>query len=214
MTSWVISIFLRSTPPFGSSREERHQRPERERVHDDPHVGLSAGRLRGREALADRRDGGRALLVVGGVHVDVQGLGARGFDARLHLLDVGQGGPEVEVDADDVVAGRGERQGRGLAHPGRSAQDQRPALAVVGHREGLLRRTVVVGVRSGPSLAGGRSRSRRFVCRGAGAAGRFGHRFGSFGKSTRVGRRPIVDGDERRQVCSCCCCRSSSSSSA
>ena len=43
-------------------------------------------------------------------------------------------GAEVEVDAADPVARRGERERRGLAHPGGRAEDQRPALAVVGHR--------------------------------------------------------------------------------
>jgi hypothetical protein len=58
------------------------------------------------------------LLVVGGVHVDEQGLGAGGDDRRLDLLDVGEGRPEVEVDAEDLVALLRQRPRGRLAHPG------------------------------------------------------------------------------------------------
>ena len=44
MTSWVISIFLRSTPRLGVLGEERHERSERQRVHDDAHVRLATRR--------------------------------------------------------------------------------------------------------------------------------------------------------------------------
>ena len=43
-------------------------------------------------------------------------------------------GPEVEVDAADPVARLRERDRRRLAHPARGTEDERPALAVVGHR--------------------------------------------------------------------------------
>ena len=83
----------------------------------------------------------RALLVVGGVHVDVQRLAAGRRDPGLDLLDMGEGGPEIEVDPDDPVAARREGQRRRLAHPARGAEDERPALAVVGH--GCLRLVVM-----------------------------------------------------------------------
>ncbi len=60
----------------------------------------------------------RALLVVGGVHVDVEGLDAGCLDGRLDLVDVGESRPEVEVDATDVVTGLRERDGGRLAHTG------------------------------------------------------------------------------------------------
>ena len=85
------------------------------------------------EALPEGLDRRRPLPVVGRVHVDVQGLAARGLDPGLDLFDVGQTGPEVEVDAGDLVAGSGEGTRRRLAHPARRAEDQRPSLAVVGH---------------------------------------------------------------------------------
>ena len=50
------------------------------------------------------------------------------------VVDVRECGAEVQVDATDVVARLRECQGGRLAHPGGGAQDQRPALAVVGHR--------------------------------------------------------------------------------
>ena len=86
-----------------------------------------------------------------------QGVDALGEDRRLQLLDVLECGAEVQVDPDDVVAGPGERQSGRLAHAGRAAQDQRPALAVVGHREGLLRRGSSVGRSVGRSGLGHRS---------------------------------------------------------
>ena len=95
---------------------------------------MAAAGARILEPGAQRGERGRALLVVGRVHVDVQRLGARRGDLRLDLLDVREGRPEVEVDAADPVARRRERQRRGLAHPGRRAEDQGPSLAVVGHR--------------------------------------------------------------------------------
>src|SRR4029079_2515049 len=85
------------------------------------------------EPLADRFDRRSPLLVVGGVHVDVERLAAGGLDPGLDLLDMGERGPEVEMDADDPVAVPGEREGGGLAHPARAAENERPALAIVGH---------------------------------------------------------------------------------
>ena len=51
-------------------------------MHDDPDVRLAALGLGTVEALAQRRQRGGPLLVVGGVHVDVQRLGAGGLDRR------------------------------------------------------------------------------------------------------------------------------------
>ncbi len=81
----------------------------------------------------ERRERGRALLVVGRVHVDEQRLRAGLGDPRLDLLDVGESRPEVEMDPRDPVAGAGQGQRGRLAHARRCAEDQRPALAVVCH---------------------------------------------------------------------------------
>ena len=98
---------------------------------------MATSRLGPVEPLAQGSESGGAFLVVGRVHVDIEGLDAGRLDRPLDLLDVGVRRPEVKVDAADVVTGLRERDGSRLAHPGRAAQDQRPALAVVGHREGL-----------------------------------------------------------------------------
>ena len=102
-------------------------------MHDDPDVGRAACRLGGIEPLTQGGQRACPLLVVGGIHVDVQRLDALGLDGGDDLGDMRVGRPEIEVDPADVVAGPGERPGRRLAHPGRAAEDQRPALAVVGH---------------------------------------------------------------------------------
>ena len=123
-------------------------------MHDDPDVGVAARGGRPVEPLAEGREGRPALVVVGGIHVDEERLGPGRLDRRLDLLDVGQRGPEVEVDAEDPIAGRGQRPGGRLAHPGRGAEDDGPALAIVGHRV-PPRSTVPVGRPSfdRPSLA-------------------------------------------------------------
>ena len=102
-------------------------------MHHDPDVRLAPFRAGAVEALAERRQGRRALLVVGGVHVDVERLGAERLDLRLDLVHVRDRRTEVEVDAADPVAVRGERERGGLAHAGGCSEDQGPALAVVGH---------------------------------------------------------------------------------
>ena len=141
--------------------EERHERTERERVHDDADVGMPSLGDRPVEPLANGGQRGGPLLVVGRVHVDVERLGAGRLDRRLDLVDVGKGRPEVEMDADDLVAGLRERDRGRLAHARRATEDQGPALAVVGHRVAPPGSSGQ-GVRSsGPSLAGGPWRSDR-----------------------------------------------------
>ena len=69
----------------------------------------------------------RPLLVVGGVHVEEVGLPAHGADLPHDALDIGQGAAPVEVHAEHVEAGAGQREAGGLAEAGRRAEDQGPA---------------------------------------------------------------------------------------
>ena len=70
---------------------------------------------------------------------------------------MGERGPEVEMDADDPVAVPGEREGGGLAHPARAAEDERDA-AVPGLVLHIVAREVAQGegVRRALDLAGAR----------------------------------------------------------
>ncbi len=161
MTSWVISIFLRSTPPFGSSERNGTSDPKASECMTTRTYGSRpAARERSKRSRSVVERGG-PLLVVGRVHVDVDRLGARGLDRRLDLLDVGERRPEVEMDPAMLVAGLRERDGGRLPHPGRSPQDERPALAVVGHRVSPPWVVGSGGIGSGrrrPSLAAARGR--------------------------------------------------------
>jgi hypothetical protein len=106
-------------------------------VHHDAHIRIAALGLRALESLAKGFERGCALLVVGRIHVDVEGFRAGRLDARLDLFDMGERSAEVEVDAADAIAGLGQRQRCRLTHPGRGTEDQRPALAVIGHGRGV-----------------------------------------------------------------------------
>ena len=155
MTSWVISIFLRSTPAFGSSARNGTSEPKASECMTTRTYGSRPSARERSKRSRSVCERGRPLLVVGRVHVDVQRFGPGGLDAGLDLLDVGQGRAEIEVDPADLVAGLGERERGGLAHAGRGAEDQRPALALVGHgRVG----PPVVGWVSGRSSTVGRGR--------------------------------------------------------
>jgi hypothetical protein len=92
---------------LGVVGEERHERPEGQRVEDDPDVRVGAGGARLVEPRPEPGESCGALLVVGGVHVDEQRLAAGLGDLALDVLDVLEPGPEVEVDARDPVPGPG-----------------------------------------------------------------------------------------------------------
>src|SRR5438046_2074198 len=102
-------------------------------MHDDANVWVASVGPAPLETVTEGRQRPGSFLVVGRVHVDVEGLAARGLDRRLDLVDVLDRSPEVEVDAADPVACLRQRERGCLAHPGRCAEDERPALAIIGH---------------------------------------------------------------------------------
>ena len=108
-------------------RDERLERAEGEAVEKHPHRRSAGG-------LLHRLDHLGALLRIGGIDVEKPGLAAQRLDLGDDLLDVLQPGPPVQVNAEDVVPGLGQRQGRRLAKPARRSQDQRPATRCIGHR--------------------------------------------------------------------------------
>ena len=76
----------------------------------------------------DRGDHLRALLVVGGVDVEELGPAAGRADLARDPVGVRLRPLAVEVDAEDVPAGAAELERAGFAEPGRSAQDEGPAV--------------------------------------------------------------------------------------
>ena len=71
MTSSVMSIWACAMRSAGASREERLERPEREGVEDDVDPGPAPLGVEDPHHLGDRLG---PLLVVGGVHVEENGL--------------------------------------------------------------------------------------------------------------------------------------------
>ena len=102
MTSSVMSICFWLMRPFGSSVDEGQQRAESERVQQHVDVAVAA------ELLADIVERRGALVGVGGVDVEEDGVLAGGLHFVLDSYSVGQRGAQVEVDAEDAVAGAGE----------------------------------------------------------------------------------------------------------
>src|SRR4029079_4589443 len=148
-------------------------------------VRMASGAAALLEPPADRLDRRGPLLVVGGIHVYVERLAAGGLDPGLDLLDVGERGPEVEVDADDPVAVPGEGEGGGLAHPARATENERPALAIVGH--GVSPRDRAVGQIGEAVAPAGRAASLAAAERPTGRMGAMAHNPGRNGPCS--GRR-------------------------
>ena len=98
-------------PVRGRGREERLERPEGERVENDVDPGPAPLGVEDLRHLGDRLG---PLLVVGGVHVEEDGLRPGGGDLPRDPLDVGLGRLAVEVDAEDVASRPGEGEGRRL----------------------------------------------------------------------------------------------------
>ena len=94
--------------------EEGLQAAEGQRVHHDAELRGEASGAGGGELLAELGDDLAALLVVGGVAADIEGLNAgrlHGGDGRIELLAAGA----AQVDTADVVASFGRQACRGLA---------------------------------------------------------------------------------------------------
>ena len=73
------------------------------------------------------RGGLDALVGIGGVDVEEDGVAAERLDLAHDPLDVAERRLAVEVDAEDVQARPRQRQAGGLAEAGRRTQRQGPA---------------------------------------------------------------------------------------
>jgi len=100
--------------------DERQQRAEGQRVHQHVHVATLA------DALAHGIERGRALVGVGGVDVEEDGVLAGRAHVLLHLQRVRQGRAEVEVHAEDAVAGLRQFDRSRAAEAARRAEHERP----------------------------------------------------------------------------------------
>ncbi len=91
------------------------------------------------QALADGVDHPGPLGVVGGVGVEELRLAAHVLDGVDDALGLRQGGPHVQVDAEDVHAGARQLQSGASAMPAGGAQDERPPVLQVLDHDASLR---------------------------------------------------------------------------